>query len=53
MKNILKIGLPKGSLQDSTINLFARAGYDVLVSPRSYFPQVNDPHLSIVLFRAQ
>jgi ATP phosphoribosyltransferase len=51
--NILKIGLPKGSLQDSTINLFERAGYHIRVSDRSYFPSIDDPNIRCVLFRAQ
>ncbi|MEQ9454027.1 MAG: ATP phosphoribosyltransferase [Phycisphaeraceae bacterium] len=50
---LLKIGLPKGSLQDSTLNLFERAGYKVMVRDRSYFPSVDDPELSAILFRAQ
>ena len=50
---ILRIGLPKGSLQDSTIDLFARAGYHIRVSDRSYFPEIDDPQISCVLFRAQ
>ncbi len=50
---LLRIGLPKGSLQDSTINLFSRAGYDINVSSRSYFPQIDDPQLDCVMFRAQ
>lgn len=51
--NILKIGLPKGSLQDSTIDLFERAGYHIRVSDRSYFPSIDDPNIRCVLFRAQ
>ncbi|QDU71217.1 ATP phosphoribosyltransferase [Mucisphaera calidilacus] len=50
---LLKIGLPKGSLQNSTLDLFERAGYRVNVRDRSYFPTINDPELSSVLFRAQ
>jgi ATP phosphoribosyltransferase len=50
---ILRIGLPKGSLQDSTIDLFARAGYRVRVPSRSYFPEIDDPQIQCVLFRAQ
>ncbi len=50
---LLRIGLPKGSLQDSTIDLFARAGYQISVSSRSYFPQIDDPQIHCVLFRAQ
>lgn len=50
---VLKIGLPKGSLQDSTIDLFSRAGYKVSVRDRSYFPDIDDPEISCVMFRAQ
>jgi len=49
----LKIGLPKGSLQDSTFDLFNRAGFQIHVSSRSYFPAVDDPELEAILFRAQ
>lgn len=49
----LRIGLPKGSLQDSTIDLFDRAGYTVRVRDRSYFPTVDEPQFEMVLFRAQ
>ncbi len=51
--SVLRIGLPKGSLQDSTIALFAGAGYRINVSSRSYFPQIDDPQIDCVLFRAQ
>lgn len=51
--NVLKFGLPKGSLQDATINLFDRAGYKVHVSSRSYFPTIDDPEISCIMFRAQ
>jgi len=50
---LLRIGLPKGSLQDSTLNLFAQAGYRIQVSDRSYFPTIDDPELESVMFRAQ
>ena len=50
---LLRIGIPKGSLQDATIDLFARAGYEVCVSSRSYFPTIDDPDLAAVMFRAQ
>lgn len=50
---ILRIGLPKGSLQDSTIDLFARAGYKITVPDRSYFPEIDDPQIACVMFRAQ
>jgi len=52
-KKILKMGLPKGSLQDSTIDLFRRAGFSISVDSRSYFPSINDPELECVMFRAQ
>jgi len=52
-KALLRIGVPKGSLQDATIDLFDRAGYDVTVPSRSYFPQIDDPDLAAVMFRAQ
>jgi ATP phosphoribosyltransferase len=51
--NTLRIGLPSGSLQKSTIELFDRAGYRVTVQERSVFPRIDDPALSAVLFRAQ
>lgn len=51
--HLLRLGLPKGSLQDATIDLFDRAGYHVAVSSRSYTPEIDDDHLSAVLFRAQ
>lgn len=54
MKNTLKIGLPKGSLQESTFKLFKKAGFNVtLSSERSYFPSVDDPEIEAVLLRAQ
>ncbi len=53
MEKILKIGIPKGSLQQSTFNLFERAGFQAQVSSRSYFPSIDDPELQAVMFRAQ
>jgi ATP phosphoribosyltransferase len=50
---ILKLGLPKGSLQDSTINLFGKAGYKIVVSGRSYIPSIDDPEIECLMFRAQ
>jgi ATP phosphoribosyltransferase len=50
---LLRMGLPKGSLQDATVDLFDRAGYHVSISSRSYIPEIDDEHLSAVLFRAQ
>ena len=49
----LKLGLPKGSLQDATLQLLARAGWRVTVSSRSYFPGIDDPEISCMLVRAQ
>jgi len=49
----LKLGIPKGSLQEATIQLFARAGFNMYVSSRSYFPSVDDPELECLLIRAQ
>src|SRR5512138_1009382 len=52
-KPILRFGLPKGSLQDATIEKMARAGYNISVSSRSYIPYVDDPELEIRMIRAQ
>ena len=49
----LRLGLPKGSLQDSTLQLFARAGWRITVNPRSYFPSVDDAEVTCMLVRAQ
>ena len=49
----LKLGLPKGSLQDATIQLFARAGFNVYVNSRSYYPAIDDAEISCMLIRAQ
>ncbi len=49
----LKLGIPKGSLQDATVQLFARAGFNIYVSSRSYFPSVDDPEIECMLIRAQ
>jgi len=55
MKNrILKLGLPKGSLQESTFKMLKKAGFNVnLSSSRSYFPSIDDPEIQAVLLRAQ
>lgn len=50
---ILKLGLPKGSLQESTVRLFKKAGYNISVSERSYYPSIDDPELEGMLIRAQ
>jgi ATP phosphoribosyltransferase len=52
-KKVLKLGLPKGSLEKATLDLMARAGYEVQVSERSYEPRTDDPELQVVMFRAQ
>jgi len=49
----LRMGIPKGSLAESTIALFRRAGYEIVVSSRGYYPTIDDPELSCVMFRAQ
>ncbi|MBI4355241.1 MAG: ATP phosphoribosyltransferase [Candidatus Omnitrophica bacterium] len=49
----LKIGLPKGSLQEATVRIFGRAGFRVSMSERSYFPSIDDAELQPMLFRAQ
>jgi len=49
----LRLGIPKGSLQESTVALFARAGFNLYVSSRSYFPATDDPELECMLIRAQ
>ena len=53
MSKKLRFGLPKGSLQDATIEKLAKAGYNISVSSRSYVPYVDDEELDIRLFRAQ
>jgi ATP phosphoribosyltransferase len=49
----LKLGIPKGSLQDATVQLFARAGFNIYVSTRSYYPAIDDPEIECLLIRAQ
>ena len=49
----LRLGIPKGSLQDSTIQLFAQAGFNIQTSSRSYFPKIDDPEIECTLIRAQ
>ena len=50
---IFKLGIPKGSLQDSTVDLFHRAGWKIKVSSRSYFPSIDDEEIECMLIRAQ
>ena len=52
-KHVLRLGLPKGSLQDATIEKMAKAGYNISVSGRSYIPYVDDQGLEIRMIRAQ
>jgi ATP phosphoribosyltransferase len=52
-KRKLRLALPKGSLQQTTFDLFARAGFDIRVSPRSYYPSINDPEVECILIRPQ
>jgi len=49
----LKLGIPKGSLENATIDLFAKAGFKITTSSRSYFPVVDDPDIECMLIRAQ
>lgn len=49
----LKLGIPKGSLENATIDLFRRAGYNITTSSRSYFPAIDDPEIECMLIRAQ
>jgi len=50
---ILKLGLPKGSLEAATLDLFRRAGYLITVAQRSYFPAIDDPEIECLMVRAQ
>src|SRR5260370_35424751 len=49
----LKLGIPKGSLGNATVDLFRRAGFQITVSSRSYFPAIDDPDIECMLIRAQ
>ena len=49
----LRLGIPKGSLQDATVQLFARAGFNIYAGTRSYFPAIDDPEIECMLIRAQ
>jgi ATP phosphoribosyltransferase len=53
MANKIRLGIPKGSLQDATVALFAQAGWKIYVSGRSYFPSADDPEIECMLIRAQ
>ncbi|MDQ6860561.1 MAG: ATP phosphoribosyltransferase [Verrucomicrobiota bacterium] len=49
----LRLGIPKGSLEHATIDLFRRAGFNIVTSSRSYFPAIDDPEIECMLIRAQ
>lgn len=49
----LKLGIPKGSLQEATVRMFRKAGFYIGISERSYFPSIDDDELGLILFRAQ
>ncbi len=51
--NVLKLGIPKGSLEEATVKLFARAGYNITIKSRSYFPSIDDTEIECMLIRAQ
>jgi ATP phosphoribosyltransferase len=53
VKQILKLGIPKGSLQNATIALFKRSGWHINVNGRSYFPEINDDSIDCAICRAQ
>lgn len=53
MGQILKLGIPKGSLQESTVKLFGKAGYQIIVGGRSYRPYIDDEEIECLMFRAQ
>ena len=49
----IKLGIPKGSLQDATVELFRKAGYKIIIEGRSYYPTIDDPSIECLLLRAQ
>jgi ATP phosphoribosyltransferase len=49
----LKLGIPKGSLENATVDLFRRAGFQITINSRSYFPAIDDPEIECMLIRAQ
>ncbi len=51
--NRLRLGIPKGSLQEATLELFGRAGWKITISSRSYVPTIDDPEIECLLVRAQ
>ena len=53
MSNVLKLGLPAGSLQEATAGLFRKAGYQITFASRSYYPAIDDREIHCTLIRAQ
>ncbi len=53
MSNLLKLGIPKGSLENATVELFKKAGWQISISSRSYFPGVDDDEMGCKLIRPQ
>ena len=51
--NVIKLGIPKGSLEEATVKLFANAGYIIKIKSRSYFPSIDDDEIECMLIRAQ
>ena len=51
--NVLKLGIPKGSLEEATVKLFGKAGYNIKIKSRSYFPSIDDDEIECMLIRAQ
>ena len=51
--NVLKLGIPKGSLEEATVKLFGKAGYAIKIKSRSYFPTIDDDEIECMLIRAQ
>jgi len=51
--SLIKLGIPKGSLENATVDLFRRAGFNITTSSRSYFPAIDDPDMECMLIRAQ
>src|SRR5579864_2320240 len=52
-QQVLKLGIPAGSLQEATAHLFAKAGYKITYASRSYYPVIDDPEIQCTLIRAQ
>lgn len=52
-ENVLKLGIPKGSLQNATFELFEKAGFNISGADRSYFPRIDDPEIQLIMLRAQ